>query len=274
MEQIIRPDSHQLCTERGIHPSEPGYERLVRYASVGEWLVPQFERKTSIVVPALNYSLMADLNLMGAIFDDTTDTGRDPNWHETYDPALFINHDSSMSLTSPNIGNASLVATTQADLNMSPLEYRDNISSAWNQLVVAMFEHKQAVMLGGSSSDIIGTRVVEAVSLSDLYAAILLEDPSSPLYSLFSSWLSIELASGNLMDTLMDQKEDKLNGHKPLGFRGNMAFLLVTVTCAVDLLKHPMTDSEDISYMVRKFAKHYLKPNLISYASSLRSRST
>ena len=75
MEHQERPDRHQLCAERGVSPYKPGYEKLATYASIGEWLLPQFERKTGLVVSTLGHSVMADINLLGAHFDNSTDTG-------------------------------------------------------------------------------------------------------------------------------------------------------------------------------------------------------
>ena len=273
MEHQERPDRHQLCAERGVSPYEPGYKKLATYASIGEWLLPQFQRKTGFPVSTLGYSVMADINILGAYFDNSTDTNQYPDWHRTYEQAIFPDTTPS-KLVVPKIGPPDLTSKTHEDLSALPEENLERISGSWNQLVLSMFDHKCAVMGGSSISGIVATRVAEAVSLADLYTSIMVEDLDDYLYASFYDWLSVQIAAGNLIDTLVDQKEDRSNGHVALGVRDNVVLSGVAATYTLQYFNHPMTEREDIVFMVKKFGKHFLLPLLKASSSSRRVRST
>lgn len=159
MTQEAKLDRHILCEARGIDPSRPDYERLSRYASVGEWLIPQFERNTRLEVTVLGCNLMADFNLLGAIFDDQTDTGEVPDWQKTYSPVLLEPKDGVVSLSA--LHNGQLGHFAEDDLSKAPEWQQERICTTWNKLIESMFNHKQAVMRGDHISRIIGSRVIE-----------------------------------------------------------------------------------------------------------------
>lgn len=80
--------------------------------------------------------------------------------------------------------------------------------------------------------------------------------------------MSKEIVAGNLLDMLMDQKEDRLNGHKALGIVDKLRLGYSTLDASLDFIKDPMTDMEDVLYMIRKLLKHYIFKPIITSASS------
>jgi len=272
---IHRSDRYELCIARGyIDPDE----RIARYASVGEWLTHQWERKSGERVEGVVYDLLADTNIALCAFDDNTDTGKVPDWQENYEPGLISPRGEMGAFfhTNPSVPRTATYQM-QARLKLLTAQHMGRVVDSWNLLVLAMHDYKAASIVEGVSvEERVASRIHESIALADLYADILTLDPTEYFPPFFHNWLETEIIAGNLVDSLMDYREDLLDGHQPMSFSERMIFAIAGVSSVIKYLRQPMTTGTEVSFFSQKFLKHYLLPKIggtIASASSRLSRS-
>ncbi len=257
-----RPSGLEICSNAGIDNSFNNEVRLQNYAAVGEWMVPQFERQTGHSVSAEDYKLLALVNVALAIVDDSTDTNALPDWDQTYQPATMGTSSCCLPIFeagSPLCTYPTLIEATADQLDQLNSKRADLVRSCWDSLVMAAYEYKLASISGEFSvSEIIVTRVGEAVAMADLYTSLMLGEQDDYWQTKYSEWLAIELAAGNLVNTVFGAKEDQKDGHRALTLSERLKLNAATACMAVKFATDPMTSTEDMKVMARKFFKSYL----------------
>lgn len=264
MESHQRPDRYQLAEAAGFGQDDLNYGRLVAHASIPTWVCPQFEKKTGRVVPDVQFKLLADIGMIGALMDDGTDTGGVPSYQEDYESA-FLPDDLAIPsnqkwLTIP----PQLQSSFQAHASELSRGHQRIVSFAWNSILDAMYDHKLAAVEGRGLPAVIVTRIGEAVALADLFCATMDEEfrPQSSFQPedlrQFSDWLSLQLSAGNVIDSVVDYEEDLTKGHVPLSASERRLLKLTATTLSINYLRHPLTDWQDVRFMSKGFREIYL----------------
>ncbi len=255
-----KADKYVLCEQRGISPADPLYPKVVQYAGVTGWLSSQFEEKTHTPVSPEGHALLADTLIIGPYIDHETERGGMPFWTETFEPLTFKNIPKS-SVVHPNpfwksIPNR-LIQSLAGNINNLPEQRQEQLNFSWDAMLVSMFGHQEAVLGDVDVSEIIGARVLEAVSMSELFCSILFEDYRDYHFPFFRDWLALQFSAGNLIDSVFDYRQDIVSGHRELSLAEKCMYISSTLSLCAKYLKDPMTSRSDRRMMIAKLAAVY-----------------
>jgi len=254
MEELSQISIETELSRRGIGPSDANYTKIIQYAGASNFLKAQCEAKTVVSVTDTTFSLLLSTLVSAVYIDHATEADKDrPHW-DTFRPILFDGlplfgtDGTGFWSTLPN----DLVEVLCDDIESIGGEQRERLRFCWDAMLHSMYEQRSAVTLGANISDI-GTRVLEAVCMADLLCSILIEDEKEYCVPFFVDWLSLQMSAGNLMDAVMDYKEDLKSGHRKLSLVERSTYLVTALGMSFKYLTHPMTTKADRASMLKKF---------------------
>jgi hypothetical protein len=223
---------HLICTERGVDPYAPGYERIASYAAVTIWISQQYQIHNNQPPGEANIRMLADYNLALARFDTDLDGSVGEGSMEDFSEKF-----------------AQSCAST-----FSPERIPAVTDSFTEQLASMLFASQVSRDEGSDIEDLVEARYYEGYCLGDLYSQIISsQKPSSSL----SNVLRMELALGCIIDSVFDYREDLESGSIRKVNTKEMAYVLgFSATNLLKYLASPHTRPGDIELMTKKFARY------------------